>query len=452
MLKEAIDMGFRDELRKLKNEMKKVVDSMDMGEEEKKELSGIYSEAKDLLNDVTNKMEKVWFDTEAPEAPVNSEETETKNTDEAVDEVVEEVTDEEAEEEVKEDAVFEEVIGGFESAVEEVVKAVEEAADEVGKAFEEFEDSVAEDVEEVTDKEADEKNESEEIDEGSESKEADSEDKYDNLKSISNEIEKFLSDIKRELKKTLCEDKVFNDKTIEETLFGKKIFSGDSEGDKIFDKSVCLSNIRSLMKKLDIKIGQIEKQAGVCLGYMSRLERPDNVSEPSIQFITTAAKMLGVSLDDLVFTKMEETSKDEKYIIDFLRDLIDDSAKRNMIWSKESDFIIDSLFVTDDKVYMDGPAYSAKLPNSENKVYILNCFTKEDARFGVEKRFYEIYIASDYSEINPVCCTLKMGSVGKSVVNILFKSVVNNANAIVVESPVRNIIDAYRKNKENIDE
>ena len=43
---------------------------------------------------------------------------------------------------------------------------------------------------------------------------------------------------------------------------------------KNFDKSVCFSNIRELLRQNpDVKIGQIEKEAGIRLGYMSRLEK-----------------------------------------------------------------------------------------------------------------------------------------------------------------------------------
>lgn len=42
---------------------------------------------------------------------------------------------------------------------------------------------------------------------------------------------------------------------------------------KNFNKYTCFNNIRALLKvNPDVKIGMIEKEAGVRLGYMSRLE------------------------------------------------------------------------------------------------------------------------------------------------------------------------------------
>ena len=62
---------------------------------------------------------------------------------------------------------------------------------------------------------------------------------------------------------------------------------------KNFNKSLCFSNIRELLRQNpDVKIGQIEKEAGIRLGYMSRLEKEGNKSEPSMEFIVTAAKLL----------------------------------------------------------------------------------------------------------------------------------------------------------------
>ena len=59
---------------------------------------------------------------------------------------------------------------------------------------------------------------------------------------------------------------------------------------KNFNKYTCFNNIRALLKvNPDVKIGMIEKEAGVRLGYMSRLEKPDNSSEPTLEFVATAA-------------------------------------------------------------------------------------------------------------------------------------------------------------------
>lgn len=105
---------------------------------------------------------------------------------------------------------------------------------------------------------------------------------------------------------------------------------------KNFNKTLCFSNIRTLLKASDVKIGQIEREAGVRLGYMSRLEKPDNTSEPSVEFVVTAAKRLGISLDVLLSIEMAELTSTEMYLVSFLQKLQKDTIEEKLEWGKES--------------------------------------------------------------------------------------------------------------------
>ena len=99
---------------------------------------------------------------------------------------------------------------------------------------------------------------------------------------------------------------------------------------KVFDKENCFSNIRFYMKQKDEKIGQIEKKAGVRKGYMSRLDKPDNTTDPNIQFVATAARMLDVSLDELLYGHPMEMSEAESVVRDYLRDLLEDTKSQKI--------------------------------------------------------------------------------------------------------------------------
>lgn len=104
-----------------------------------------------------------------------------------------------------------------------------------------------------------------------------------------------------------------------------------------FNKRRCFENIRFLLKeKTDVKIGQIEKEAGVSLGYMSRMEKPGNSSEPSAEFIVTAAKMLGVSLDLLALTDMAAMNPTEKYLATLMEKLNKDTIADKLEWHRDS--------------------------------------------------------------------------------------------------------------------
>ena len=90
------------------------------------------------------------------------------------------------------------------------------------------------------------------------------------------------------------------------------------KNNKHYDKKTCFENIRVLLKKNPgVKIGQIEKEAGLRLGYMARLSKEDNTAEPSLEFITTAAKMLGVSVDTLLFQKLSELTSTDEFLLKF---------------------------------------------------------------------------------------------------------------------------------------
>jgi len=106
-----------------------------------------------------------------------------------------------------------------------------------------------------------------------------------------------------------------------------------------FNKTLCFSNIRELLKENpDVKIGQIEKEAGIRLGYMSRLEKGDNAAEPSVEFIVTAAKLLNVTVDTLISIDLAGLTSTEKYLVNFIEKLKNDTLGRKLNWNIETEF------------------------------------------------------------------------------------------------------------------
>lgn len=105
---------------------------------------------------------------------------------------------------------------------------------------------------------------------------------------------------------------------------------------KKFNKYVCFSNIRELLKTCDVKIGQIEKEAGCQAGYMSRLEKKTNTTEPSLEFLLTASQMLRVSLDVLTTVDLTALNPTEKYLVTFIQKLNQDTIDDKLEWNRES--------------------------------------------------------------------------------------------------------------------
>ncbi len=115
---------------------------------------------------------------------------------------------------------------------------------------------------------------------------------------------------------------------------------------KNFNKTICFSNIRELLKdNSDVKIGQIEKEAGIRLGYMSRLEKGDNAAEPSVEFIVTAAKLLNVSVDTLISVDLANLTSTEKYLVSFIEKLKSDTIQEKIYWNVETQFDLDRQLV-----------------------------------------------------------------------------------------------------------
>ena len=69
--------------------------------------------------------------------------------------------------------------------------------------------------------------------------------------------------------------------------------------DQLDSKNI-VNNIYSKANELDIKIGDIEKDIPVSLGYFSRFLKEDNHSLPSFESLYVAANKLHVTIDSLI--------------------------------------------------------------------------------------------------------------------------------------------------------
>ena len=113
---------------------------------------------------------------------------------------------------------------------------------------------------------------------------------------------------------------------------------------KYFNKSLCFANIRLLLRQNpNVKIGQIEKAAGNRLGYMSRLEKDGNTTDPTIEFVAAAAKLLNVSLDTLIGIDLTGLTPTEQYLINFFDKLMKDTLADKLDWNRETAFNLNRI-------------------------------------------------------------------------------------------------------------
>lgn len=147
----------------------------------------------------------------------------------------------------------------------------------------------------------------------------------DEMQEIEYRIEKSREDI-AQLQKEI--DKLHKDlASMSETVAQKKHY----------DKYTLLSNISyALDANKTVKRGQIEREASGCQpGYMSRLSKKDNTTEPTLEFVVTAAQSLGLSVDLLLHAEFEKLTSTERYLIDFFTKLQRDTAEDKLKWTVE---------------------------------------------------------------------------------------------------------------------
>lgn len=252
---------------------------------------------------------------------------------------------------------------------------------------------------------------------------------------------------------------------------------------KNFNKSACFANIRALLKTSDVKIGQIEREAGVRLGYMSRLEKPENTAEPSMEFILSAAKCLGVSIDFLIRAQLDEVTPTETYVLNFIKNIFDDTKADRMYWNREAAKKLNALhndfeqqgqphclftyagsertldghqyiasyqsrFFPESGVDITANAYNADLPRTSSKIYIVPCAIYKDDDRTESDSCFEVYVV-DKHEVTPICNTLFTCNAVAEALNDLYKQIQIASSHIQINDKAKRIIDAYMKKNES---
>lgn len=246
------------------------------------------------------------------------------------------------------------------------------------------------------------------------------------------------------------------------------------EGKKNLDKRRLFRNIRELANEKSIKLGSIERSAGCQAGYMSRLEKLGNITDPTAEFIITAAKELGVTIDFLVNGSVGNVSPAEEYLFKFLCKLRVNTLKGNLIWTRESmksltipntteseettghplfakmgtalltkikNYEYKSLFLSEEIVNLVGNCYRCKLNTGGTDLYMMPCEAGTYSEYFGEV-FYEFYVVNG-KEIHPVICTAQASEMIKDVAGSLYEELEYLTSQMVIDETVQGIIDDY---------
>lgn len=110
-----------------------------------------------------------------------------------------------------------------------------------------------------------------------------------------------------------------------------------------FDRTLFFDNISYLIKKNNLKIGEIEDSAGVSAGYISRASK-DEKSKPGVEFVMKIAELLQINVDTLLRANLTNTTPTEKYLMSFLGKLNSDTVADNLNWVRESKVELNRLY------------------------------------------------------------------------------------------------------------
>lgn len=125
-----------------------------------------------------------------------------------------------------------------------------------------------------------------------------------------------------------------------------------------FDKKVMLENISYLIREKERKIGELETEAGVSAGYISRIQK-DASAKPGIDFVVRIAAALNMTVDTLLFTNLVALTPTERYLISFIEKLKGDTSSDKLSWNRESREELNNL-TADDNGYVDHNLFEIK--------------------------------------------------------------------------------------------
>ena len=104
-----------------------------------------------------------------------------------------------------------------------------------------------------------------------------------------------------------------------------------------FDKTLLGKNIKFLATQKGIKVGDIETEAGVSTGYLSRLANEDNKNNfPIMDLIFLISNKLDVSVNTLLSVDLSNLTPNEILLSQFFDKLSKDTQDNKLVWELES--------------------------------------------------------------------------------------------------------------------
>lgn len=214
-------------------------------------------------------------------------------------------------------------------------------------------------------------------------------------------------------------------------------------------------------KEKGIKISDIEEEAGVSKGYLSRFNQNESDKVPSLDVVIAASELLGVSIDLLVNYEPKEMTDREEYLLKLISKLKRDTIRDNLEWVVEkrsyleeevlTGMSIHPLFkpnprskrqitlISENEVQPAGDCFHAELFSSDITLYIMCVNSPGSDR----KNDFEIYLYDRTEPVEQLCSTASIsGEVARSI-RELYMLIIENRSNINLSRNTRNKLDKY---------
>lgn len=252
----------------------------------------------------------------------------------------------------------------------------------------------------------------------------------------------------------------------------------------MFDKSRCISTIYAFAKEKGIKIGDLEETAGVSKGYLSRINKEDSTSSPSIELLDSISRQLGVGIDYLVNFSPDTLSPNEQFVMKFIDKLMrmttagkiewlvetstilnaeDDTEVENPLVSLTKNFSDDANLWYDCHVYrsaiyeeggadVSGACYHASIAGGATVYlnYVTYAIPNGGGSFSSWNRqdgIIEIYIVRN--GVKPICSTYYVADELKKAVKDLYAAAASTPSKIALSYDTRSVMQNLINMKDN---
>lgn len=236
----------------------------------------------------------------------------------------------------------------------------------------------------------------------------------------------------------------------------------------MFNKQLLAQNIKYLAVIKGKKLGELEAEAHVSPGYLSRMFKSEDCSgSPLMDLLMYASEIFSISADSLLNVNLQSLSPNEQFLNTFFEKLLKDSCNGTLVWTLETKNALQfysreyphplincindcncaqfySLFNPNN---MLGEA-SAHASIGENLIYIIQIECNSFDSYN--SAGFEVYFTNKNKEcLQKIVCIMRSDALF-SIVNNIFAEALKPKNQIDICDNVRNIIDSFINSDDNL--